>query len=205
MKDKGYDTSGSLLERAAYELMEREGWDVETQQFIDFDEDDNDSFSPRPKHTHINKKSIEESVKIKVKRKPESEEKLLKSPQKIQEAITASSRNRITNRLPMILNVEKPSNEELYTYAFCKVFEKMPTVHYEQIEQLSIPFFKSKDERAIKNKPNILIHNQCIVKTNKHNYKVLPTGIQRYITENSHLEEILKEKVNKDFLDAMKP
>ncbi|MGZ4857513.1 MAG: hypothetical protein ACXVZU_04020 [Methanobacteriaceae archaeon] len=122
-----------------------------------------------------------------------------------EKAIVASSGNTLLTNFLRFSKVKLPSNEQLYTYAFCKVFEKMPEVHYEQLEQLSIPFFKSRDERAIKNKPNILIANQCIVKTNRNNYKTIPMRIQQYITEHSHLEEFFKEKVNKDFLDALKP
>ena len=205
-KEVEYVTSGSLLEQALYEFMEREGWDFENERFIDFDDDDEIDLKLKPKHTHIDQTSIEESVNLVGKRKPEIQEQEQNpsyNPDEIEEnAIIASC---VNTEQTMFLKIKNASNEQLYTYAFCKVFENMLEVHYEQIEQLSIPFFKSKDERAIKNKPNILIANQCIVRTNRNNYKTLPTGIQRYITENSYLEEILKEKVNLDFLEALKP
>ena len=105
------------------------------------------------------------------------------------------------------IKVKMPSNEEIFTYAFCKLYENLPEVHYEQIEQLSLPFFKVKEDRAIKNKLNILIGNQCMVRkqSDKKWFKILPEGIQRFKTENSHLEEILEKEVNKDFLDALTP
>ncbi len=205
-KEVEYVTSGSLLEQALYEFMEREGWDFENEKFIDFDDDDEIDLKLKPKHTHIDQTSIGKSVNLLGKREPEIQESKQKpqyTPEEIEEnAIRASS---VDAEQTLFLKVKNASNEQLYTYAFCKVFENMPEVHYEQIEQLSIPFFKSKDERAIKNKPNILIANQCIVRTNRNNYKIISTGIQRYITENSYLEEILKEKVNLDFLEALKP
>ena len=205
-KEVEYVTSGSLLEQALYEFMEREGWDFENERFIDFDDDDEIDLKLKPKHTHIDPTSIEESVNLAGKRKPELQEPEQKppfNPGEIEE--NAVSVSCVDTEQTMFLKIKNASNEQLYTYAFCKVFENMLEVHYEQIEQLSIPFFKSKDERAIKNKPNILIANQCIVRTNRSNYKTIPTGIQRYITENSHLEDILKEKVNLDFLEALKP
>ena len=36
-------------------------------------------------------------------------------------------------------------------------------------------------------------------------FKILPEGIHRFKTENSHLEEILEKEVNKDFWDALTP
>jgi hypothetical protein len=166
-------------------------------------DDDTDELNLKHMHTHIDQTSIGESVDLAEKTIPEIQEsKQEHSNENNETKINAVNGN---TEQTMFIKVKTPSNEELYTYAFCKVFENMPEVHYEQIEQLSIPFFKSKDERSIKNKPNILIGNQCIVKINKNNYKTIPTGIQQYITENNHLEEILKEKVNVDFLEALKP
>jgi hypothetical protein len=204
MKDIGYETSGSLLERAAYELMEREGWDPETQEFIDFDEDDNDSFLPRPKHTH-NKKFIEESVKV--KRKPEPEEDSLTSSQiNPEEAVVASIGHiETTKEIQTVLSVK--SNEQLYTYAFCDVFGEMPEVHYDQIDQLSLPFFNSKDNRAIQNKTNILIRNQCVIRkpSDKKWFILIPEGIKKFKSENQHMDEILNKNVSPDFLNALRP
>ncbi|MGB9980231.1 hypothetical protein [Methanobacterium sp.] len=186
--------------------MERDGWDIETQQFIDFDDDKDDEMSYRHTHTHIDQKSVEQLVEHSEKENLETseieQEHINVENKSNEEEISALNANTEQTKF---IKVNMPSNEQLYTYAFCKVFENMPEVHYEQIEQLSIPFFKSKDERAIKNKPNILIANQCVIRTNKNNYKTVHSGIQRYITENVHLEEILKEKVNMDFLEALKP
>ena len=204
-KETDYTNSGKELEKAIYEYMTNEGFDIETGKFIDFDDDDEEELMHNHKHTHIDPKlvkhtDIAEKIKPKIE---ETEEKTVNDIENIEEeAISALGMN---SEQTMFLKVKNPSNEQLYTYAFCKVFENMSEVHYEQIEQLSIPFFKSKDNRAIKNKPNILIGNQCIIRTNKNNYKTLPSGMQRYITENSYLEEILKEKVNVDFLEALKP
>ena len=36
-------------------------------------------------------------------------------------------------------------------------------------------------------------------------FKILPDGIQRFKTENSHLEEVLEKELSKDFLDALTP
>ena len=205
-KEVDYTTSGKELETAIYEYIEREGFDLESGKFIDFDDEDEEELKHKHKHTHIDHKPIIGPVDLAGKRKPkiqEPEEKPVNDIENIEEE-AISALNADTEQIKF-LKVKIPSNEQLYTYAFCKVFENMSEVHYEQIEQLSIPFFKSKDERAIKNKPNILIANQCIIKTNKNNYKTLPSGIQRYITKNNYLEEILKEKVNMDFLEALKP
>lgn len=188
--------------------MERDGWDPETQQFIDFNDDDDDELKLKPKHTHIDQSSLKESVELAEKRKPEiheQEEEPVKSPQKNQEnAISASNEN---TEQTMFVKVKMSSNEQLFTYAFCKLFENMPEVSYEQIDQLSLPFFRSKDERAIKNKPNVLIANQCMVRkqSDKKWFEILPEGIQRFKTENSHLEEILEKEISKDFLDALTP
>ncbi|MGZ7046979.1 MAG: hypothetical protein ACXVHW_04280 [Methanobacterium sp.] len=131
--------------------MEREGWDFENQQFIDFDDEDNEPFSKLTNHTHINQRSLSESAAT--KRKPEiqnpGEEELNSLENSEEEAIIASSGNTILTNFLRFSKVKIPSNEQLYTYAFCKVFKKMPEVHYEQLEQLSIPFFKSSDESAL--------------------------------------------------------
>ena len=205
-KKTGYFTSGSLLEQAAYELMERDGWDIETQQFNNFNDDEDNELKLEPKHTLIGQKSVEQSVELVEKENFETAKSLAGhinvENKNNGDEISAVDAN---TEQTMFIKVENPSDEQLYTYAFCKVFEDMSEVHYEQIEQLSIPFFKSKDDRAIKNKPNILIGNQCIIKTNKNNYKTIPSGIQQYITENVYLDEILKEKVNMDFLEALRP
>ena len=206
-KETDYTTGGKELENAIYEYIEREGFDLETGKFIDFNDDDEEELMHKTQaHTHIDHKSIVEPVDIAGKRKSkiqETEEEHVNDIENVEEeAISALN---VNTEQTMFLKVKNPTNEELYTYAFCKVFENMSEVHYEQIEQLSIPFFKSKDNRAVENKTNILIGNQCIIRTNKNNYKTLPSGIQRYITENSYLEEILKEKINVDFLEALKP
>ena len=129
-----YVTSGSLLEQAVYEFMEREGWDVETQQFINFDDDDNEELKIKHKHTHIDHKSLLEPVDLVEKMKHDirkSEEKHVNSIENIEEElINASTKN---SGLKMVLKVKNPSNEQLYTYAFWKVFENMLDVHYEQI------------------------------------------------------------------------
>ena len=205
-KDIDYTTGGKELENAIYEYIEREGFDLETGKFIDFNDDEEEELKHNPQaHTHIDHKPIVEPVDLPGKRKSkiqETEEEPVNIENVEEEAISALG---VNSEQTMFLKVKGPSNEQLYTYAFCKVFENMSEVHYEQIEQLSIPFFKSKDNRAVKNKPNILIGNQCIIRTNKNNYKTLPSGMQQYITENSYLEEILKERVNMDFLEALKP
>ena len=195
-KETDYTTSGKELENAVYEYMAKEGFDIETGKFIDFD--DEDELMHKHRYTHITPKLVKHE-NIPGKRKPkihEDEEKPVNGIENMEEeAITASNDNALSLKV----------KEQLYTYAFCKIFENMSELHYEQIEQLSLPFFKIKEERAIKNKPNILIANQCIVKTHKNNYKTLPHGIQTYITKNSYLEEILKENVDMDFLEKLKP
>ncbi|OEC84934.1 MULTISPECIES: hypothetical protein [Methanobacterium] len=203
-KEVDYTTGGKELENAIYEYMAKEGFDLETGKFIDFDDDEEEELMYNPKHTHIDPKHVKH-IDIAEKRKSkiqETGEEPVNIENVEEEAISALN---VNTEQTMFLKVKGPSNEQLYTYAFCKVFKNMSEVHYEQIEQLSIPFFKSKDNRAVKNKPNILIGNQCIIKTNKNNYKTLPSGMQQYITENSYLEEILKERVNMDFLEALKP
>lgn len=196
---------GKELKKALYEFMEREGWDFENQQFIDFDDND-DEFSLGDKHTHIDQKSIERSVDLIQKPKiQEPEKNPVKSIEKgIKNDTYASSEN---TRQTMLLKVNTPSNEKLFTYAFCKLCRGMKEVHYEQIEQLSLPFFKTRDERAIKNKPNILIGNQCVVRklSDKKWYKILPSGIQKFTTENIHLDKILEKEIELDFLEALKP
>lgn len=215
-KDEIEDTTqGKELKKALYEYMAQEGWDPETRKFIDFNDDDNDSFSLIDKHTHIDHHSLlVEHNKIAVKRKPDPEKTPLTSPQKNQkEIITASCENtELSTFLTLknsndIIKDRKKFNEELYTYAFCKLFGKLPEVHYDQIDQLSLPFFKSKDNRAIQNKPYILIQNQCIVRkpSDKKWFKTIPNGIQKFKAKNQHLEEILEKEVSKDFLDALTP
>ena len=206
-KEVNYTTGGKELENAIYEYIEREGFDLETGKFIDFDDDEEEELNHKTQaHTHIDHKPIVKPIDLPGKRKSKiqeiEEEPVNDMESTEEEAVSTLS---ATTEQTMFLKVKNPSNEELYTYAFCKVFKDMQEVHYEQIEQLSIPFFKSKDNRAVKNKPNILIGNQCIIRTNKNNYKTLPRGMEQYITENSYLEEILKERVNMDFLEALKP
>ena len=206
-KEVDYTTGGKELENALYEYMEREGFDLETGKFIDFDDDEEEELKHKTQaHTHIDHKPIVEPVDLPGKRKSkiqETEEEHVNDIENVEEE--AVSALNVNTEQTMFLKVKGPSNEQLYTYAFCKVFNGIGEVHYEQIEQLSIPFFKSKDNRAVKNKPNILIGNQCIIRTNKNNYKTLPSGMQQYMDENSYLDEILKERVNMDFLEALKP
>ncbi|MGZ7095221.1 MAG: hypothetical protein ACXVHU_01990 [Methanobacterium sp.] len=85
--------------------MEREGWDFENQQFIDFDDEDNEPFSKLTNHTHINQRSLSESAAT--KRKPEiqnpGEEELNSLENSEEEAIIASSGNTIlTNFLRLV-------------------------------------------------------------------------------------------------------
>lgn len=208
MKEKGYHTSGSLLERAAYELMERECWDPETQQFINFDDDDDDVLKLRPKHTHIDQTLIEESVELAEKSDLEIPESMSEhtTSENISKETEADIINANTGQTKFI-KVKMPTNEALFTYAFCKLCGNLTEVHYDQIEQLSLPFFKTRDERSIKNKPNILIGNQCVIRKfdNKKWFKVIPGGIKRFTTENMHLDEFLEKEIGLDFLDALKP
>lgn len=208
MKEKGWHTSGSLLERAAYELMERECWDPETQQFIDFDDDDDDVLKLKPKHTHIDQKSVEQSVELAEERESEVQEieetHVNDMENSEEEAIRANADN---DEKAKFIKVKINPNEALFTFAFCKLCGNMNEVHYEQIEQLSLPFFKTKDNRAVVNKTNILIGNQCVVRKLNDNkwFKVLRSGTQKFTAENMHLNEILEKEISLDFLEALKP
>jgi len=204
-KELEYVTSGQLLEQAIYELMEREGWDFENEKFIDFNDNDEDNFSKKHKHTHIEEDhdlTTGEDLENEITRN----EHQATNTENTSNPLAIEVSNEIPE-FPSTINAKIPSNEEIFTYAFCKLYENLPEVHYEQIEQLSLPFFKVKEDRAIKNKLNILIGNQCMVRkqSDKKWFKILPEGIQRFKTENSHLEEILEKEVNKDFWNALMP
>lgn len=211
-KEKNYTTAGKELENALYEYMEREGWDFENESFIDFDDKDEDNFSNIHRHTHIDQEQDEKSNEESTDPAEIPQHEIGKSGHKSvnhentdnQAGIIASAE--LSEQIQSI-NAKTPSNEEIFTYAFCKLYEKMPEVHYDEIEQLSIPIFKIKEDRAIRNKPNVLIANQCVVRkqSNRKMYKTLPEGIQRFKTKNQYIEQFLLEKVNKDFLDALSP
>lgn len=211
-KENDYTTAGKELEKALYEYMEREGWDFENETFIDFNDKDEDNFSNKHRHTHIEQEQDQKSNEESTDPAETPLHEIGKSGHKSvnhenidnQAGIIASAE--LSEQIQSI-DVKTPTNEEMFTYAFCKLYENMPEVHYEQIEQLSLPFFKIKEERAIKNKLNILIGNQCMVKkpSSKKWFKILPDGIQRFKTENSHLEEVLEKELSKDFLDALTP
>ena len=204
-KKDEYVTSGSLLERAVYEFMEREGWDVESQQFIDFNDDDIDELNLKHMHTHIDPTSIEEIVDPVEKTIPEIQESKQEHSNKNDETkINAANENTEQTRF---IKVKSSLSEDLFTYAFCKLCGDLTEVHYDHIEQLSLPFFKTKDNRAVINKSNILIGNQCVVRkfNDKKWYKVLPGGIQRFTTKNIHLDEILEKEIESDFLEALRP
>lgn len=204
-KEIDYTTAGKELEKALYEYMEREGWDFENEKFIDFNDNDEDNFSKKHKHTHIKEDhdlKEDEDLENEITRNEHQVTNTEKASNPL--AIEVSSE---IPELPSTINAKIPSNEEIFTYAFCKLYENLPEVHYEQIEQLSLPFFKVKEDRAIKNKLNILIGNQCMVRkqSDKKWFKILPEGIQRFKTENSHLEEFLEKEVNKDFWNELTP
>lgn len=204
-KDVEYVTSGSLLERAVYEFMEREGWDVESQQFIDFNDDDIDELNINHMHTHIDQTSIEEPIDPVEKTIPEIQESKQEPSNKNDETkINAANGNTEQTKF---IKVKSSLSEDLFTYAFCKLCGNLTEVHYDHIEQLSLPFFKTKDNRAIINKSNILIGNQCVVRklNDKKWYKVLPGGIQRFKTNNIYLDEILEKEIESDFLEALRP
>lgn len=192
--------------------MEREGWDFENEKFIDFNDKDEDDFPDKHRHTHIeqeqDQKSNEKSTdpaEIPLHEVGKSGYKSVNHENTDNQAgIIASAE--LPEQIQSI-DVKTPTNEEIFTYAFCKLYENLPEVHYEQIEQLSLPIFKVKDDRAIRNKPNILITNQCIVRkfSSKKWFTILPDGIQQFKTKNSHLEEVLEKELSKDFLDALTP
>lgn len=185
--------------------MEREGWDPKTCKFIDKDDNDEDYFSKKHIHTHIEKHQDLEANEDLETEISKSKDIIFNQENTVNPiGVNASCE---TGEPPETIIAKKHSNDEMFTYAFCKLYENLPEVHYEQIEQLSLPFFKVKEDRAIKNKLNILISNQCMVRKQSDNnwFKLIPKGIQRFKTENQHLEEILEKEVSKDFLDALTP
>ena len=198
-----YVTSGSLLEQAVYEFMEREGWDVETQQFLDFNDDDINELNLKHMHTHIDQISFEEHVAEKTIHEIQ-ESKQEHSNENNETKINAATENTEQTKF---IKVRSSLSEDLFTYAFCKLCGNLTEVHYDHIEQLSLPFFKTKDNRAVINKSNILIGNQCVVRklNDKKWYKVLPGGIQRFTMKNIHLDEILEKEIESDFLEALRP
>jgi len=191
--------------------MEREGWDFENERFIDFNDNDENNFLNRTKHTHIDQdqdpRSIAEDVDLTEQSRSEpskSEHNPVNNENSNNEApIEAAA----IPEQAQFIKVRTPTNEEVFTYAFCKLFANLHEVNYEQIEQLALPFFKVKEARAIKNKPNILIANQCVVRkaNDKKWFKILPGGVQRFKNENQHIEEFLEKRVSMDFLDALTP
>lgn len=202
MKDKEEVNSKILLEMAIYTFMEFKRWDPEIKKFLDFDDYDEDDFFKHNNNTHIDPHEPQKSTPNK---NPIMQEDPLNTIVKDEEgAVTASCE---TTGLQFTPTVKKVSNEDIFTYAFCKLFGDMKEVNYEQIEQLSLPIFKVMEERAIKNKPNILIANQCIVKkaNDKKQYKIMNKNVQRFITQNQHIECVLKKEISQDFLDALTP
>ncbi|MDI6725283.1 MAG: hypothetical protein QMD61_11625, partial [Methanobacterium sp.] len=140
-KEKDYTTAGKELEKALYEYMEREGWDFENERFIDFNDNDENNFLNRTKHTHIDQdqdpRSIGEDVDLTEQSRSEpseSEHNPVNNENSNNEApIEAAAIPEQTQ----FIKVRTPTNEEVFTYAFCKLFANLHEVNYEQIEQLA--------------------------------------------------------------------
>jgi hypothetical protein len=192
---------GLELQKAMQELMESEGWDMDSGRFINFGDDDDDDDSSHTRGGHTSRPTLRSSetmsVKIPAKRKPKSH---------------GGAPRQVDNAQSQALTVQasldtftREERKKFYTYSFCRRYGDLDSVTADQLRNLTRAVFKTYDEDSIANKPNILVGDQVVFEKNKGNYEVVPSQVRKIEESYKHLETVYQKEINSDFRNGIAP